>query len=99
MEMASTKGEQRGQVLSERNCQARGAFLVSAAKSEQDVYFLEVRARRDGVCRLMNPWPGREIEAREAGSPAAVTVQFDSSIGARLTFEAAAGRTYRFQPR
>jgi hypothetical protein len=88
-----------GTAVAFRNFQARGAFLVSAAKNEQDVYFLEVRARRDGVCRLMNPWPGREIVVREEGRPAPVKVQCDHSNGACLTFEAVAGRTYRLQPR
>jgi len=80
-----------------RNFQARGAFLVSAAKNAHEVYFLEVRARRDGVCRIMNPWPGRAIVVREAGKTETVASMVDQSNGECLEFAAVAGKTYSIQ--
>jgi len=41
-----------------RNFQARGGFLVSAGNNATGVYYVEVEARRDLDCQLMNPWPG-----------------------------------------
>ncbi len=81
------------------NFQARGGFLVSAARNAQGVYFLEVRPRRDHVCRIMNPWPGREVVVRETRSSDPVAVRADSTNGECLVFAAVAGHTYRFRPR
>lgn len=82
-----------------RNFQARGAFLVSAAKNAEAVYFLEVQARRDGVCRIMNPWPGKSIVVRETGKTDPLPVQIDKSSGECLEFAAVAGRTYSIEER
>jgi hypothetical protein len=77
-----------------RNFQARGAFLVSAARNASEVYFLEVQPRRDGVCRIMNPWPGRTVVVREAGKGEPVPVKVDTSNGECLEFAAVGGKTY-----
>jgi hypothetical protein len=80
-----------------RNFQARGAFLVSAARNAEEVYFLEVQARRDGVCRIMNPWPGRAVVVREAGKTEPVAVRMDKSNGECLEFPAVAGQKYSIE--
>ena len=36
---------------------ARGAFLVSSARRQGAVQFVEVQAETDGVMMLVNPWP------------------------------------------
>jgi hypothetical protein len=86
-----------GTAVAFRNFQARGGFLVSAAKNTQDVYFLEVQARRDGVCRIRNPWPGRPVVFRETGQP--VTLLPDTCHGESLAFAAVEGRTYTLEAR
>jgi hypothetical protein len=77
-----------------RNFQARGGFLVSAARDAQGVYFLQVQPRRDAMCRVMNPWPGKAVVVRQAGSSQPVAVNIDNSNGECLEFAAAAGKTY-----
>lgn len=77
-----------------RNFQARGAFVVSAAKNANEVYFLEVQARRNGVCRIMNPWPGRAVVVRESGKTGPATFKVDHSNGECLEIAAIAGKTY-----
>jgi hypothetical protein len=86
-----------GTAVAFRNFQARGAFLVSAARSAEEVYFLEVQARRDGVCRIMNPWPGRQVVVREIGKSRPVTARVDKSNGECLEFPAIAGMQYSIE--
>jgi hypothetical protein len=81
-----------------RNFQARGGFLVSAANNAQGVYFLEVLARRDNTCRILNPWPGKSVVVREAGKTEPVAIQMDKSNGECLEFSAVAGRKYSIRP-
>jgi hypothetical protein len=50
-----------------RNFQARGGFLVSACKDARRVYHVEIQARRDLLCQLMNPWPGQPVVVHEGG--------------------------------
>jgi hypothetical protein len=80
-----------------RKFQARGGFLVSAAKNAKEVYFLEVEARRDATCRIMNPWPGQAVVVREAGKTQPVAVKVDKSNGECLEFPAVAGKKYSIQ--
>jgi hypothetical protein len=77
-----------------RNFQARGGFLVSAARNAEEVYFLEVQPRRNNVCRIMNPWPGRPVVVREAGKNEPVAAEVDKSNGECLVFPAVAGKKY-----
>jgi hypothetical protein len=83
--------------LAFHNFQARGAFLVSAARDARGVYFLEVQPRRDGVCRIMNPWPGKQVVVRDAGQASPVAVRIDRSNGECLIFTALAGHRYSIQ--
>jgi hypothetical protein len=80
------------------NFQARGGFLVSAAKNAKEIYFLEIQPRRDNICRIMNPWPGRQVAIYESGKREPVQFDTDMSNGECLVFTAAAGRKYSFQP-
>ncbi|HET7085605.1 MAG TPA: hypothetical protein VFI23_12590 [Rhizomicrobium sp.] len=77
-----------------RNFQARGGFLVSAARNAAGVYHVEIAARRSLPCRLMNPWPGEPVRVRDAGRAAAVAVETTKDNGKCLTFAARAGRRY-----
>lgn len=74
-----------------KDFQARGGFLVTAERRGGVVTHAQIQARRDGPCRLMNPWPGRELHVREwpANRPVPVTRE-----GARHVFPAVAGRVY-----
>jgi hypothetical protein len=81
-----------------RDFQARGGFLVSAARDAREVYFLQVQPRRDATCRIMNPWPGRRVAVREVGSGEPVAVAMDASNGECLMFAAAAGKKYSIEP-
>ena len=77
-----------------RNFQARGGFLVSACKNAAGVYHVEIQARRDIPCRLMNPWPGKPAMVHEVGKPEPVPFQLDKSNGECLVFSALAGHSY-----
>jgi hypothetical protein len=77
-----------------RNFQARGGFLVSACKDADGVYYVEIEARRDIPCQLMNPWPGKQVAVREAGETQSVPVQFDTSNGECIIFSARSGHKY-----
>ncbi len=81
------------------NFQARGGFLVSAAKNTQEVYFLEVQPQRDNICRIMNPWPGRQVVVHEDGKTDPIAVQIDDSNGECLVFSTIAGKKYSISVR
>lgn len=77
-----------------RNFQARGGFLVSACKNGDGVYHVEIEARRDLPCRLMNPWPGKQVMVREVGNAEPIHVQLDTGNGECLIFPTRSGRKY-----
>jgi len=85
---------QADEVIAFRNFQARGAFLVSAAKNAEKVYFLEVVARRDNPCQIMNPWTGRSVIVIESVSKKPVKTSIDKSNGECIVFHAKAGKKY-----
>jgi Glycosyl hydrolase family 95 catalytic domain len=76
------------------NFQARGGFLVSACKNANGVYHVEIEARRDHQCQLMNPWPGKPVGIHEAGESEPVPFHLDTSNGECVVFSAIAGRKY-----
>jgi hypothetical protein len=80
------------------NFQARGGFLVSACKNADGVYYVEIEARRDIQCRLMNPWPGKPVVVHEAGKTEPVPFQLDQSNGECLIFSALTGHRYTVSP-
>ncbi|MDB6066799.1 MAG: hypothetical protein JWR26_3007 [Pedosphaera sp.] len=77
-----------------RHFQARGGFLVSACRNAGGIYHVEIRARRDNQCRLMNPWPGKQIILREVGTSEPVPFHMDRNNGECIEFSARAGREY-----
>jgi hypothetical protein len=80
-----------------RNFQARGGFLVSAAKNSEGVYHLEIEARRDLPCRVMNPWPGRSVRVTETHGER-VESRVESSNGECIIFASKAGHHYLLSP-
>jgi hypothetical protein len=82
-----------------RNFQARGGFLVSAAKNAEGVYFVEIQSRRDLPCRLMNPWPGKRPVVHEVGKTENLPAELDTGNGECLVFATIAGHQYRVEPR
>ena len=86
-----------GAVVAFRRFQARGGFLVSAARNEQGVYFVEIESRRDLKCSVMNPWPGKRVIIRERGKQAPIQFRLDQTNGECLVFAASAGRSYDIQ--
>jgi hypothetical protein len=74
--------------------QARDGFLVSAARKADGVYYLEVQARRDLPCQLMNPWPGKTVVVHQLGKTEPVAVRVDKSNGECLVFATVAGQKY-----
>ena len=85
--------------LAFHNFQARGGFLVSAARNAGGVYYLEIQARRDVSCKLMNPWPGKSVMLHETGKTEPVPVQIDRSNGECLIFAAVANHKYQVEPK
>jgi hypothetical protein len=84
--------------VSFRNFQARGGFLVSACRNAGGVYFVEVQARRDNLCQLMNPWPGRQVVLHEVGKAEPLPFQLDKSNNECLVFSALTGQSYSVEP-
>ena len=77
--------------------QAWGWFLVSAAKNTQEVYFLEFQPQSDNICRIMNPWLGRQDTVHQTGKKKPEPVQVDNSNGECLMFSATAGKKYSIE--
>jgi hypothetical protein len=75
-----------------RRFRARGAFVVSACRDESGVTFVEIEARRNLPCHLMNPWPGQPVEVREGAS--VVSHVIDGARGECLVFPATRGNRY-----
>jgi hypothetical protein len=84
-------------VVAFRRFQARGGFLVSAARNEQGVYFVEIEARPGLECSIMNPWPGKRVVIREAAGRTSVPFRLDQTNGECLVFAASAGRSYHIE--
>jgi hypothetical protein len=80
--------------LAFHNFQARGGFLVSACKDSLGVYYVEIQPRRDNQCRLMNPWPGKQVIVHEEGKSKSLPVEIDKSNGECLIFSAIANHRY-----
>jgi hypothetical protein len=76
------------------NFQARGGFLVSAARNAEGVYYVEIQPRRDNRCFLMNPWPASAVVVHEIGKADPIPIELDRQNGECLIFAAVAGRQY-----
>ncbi|MDR3167874.1 MAG: hypothetical protein LBT93_08015 [Treponema sp.] len=75
-----------------RGCLARGGLEVSAAKDKDGVLGAVFKARRNTVCRVMNPWPGKAAEITGPSGP--VALRMDTSNGECIEFETRAGEEY-----
>ena len=76
-----------------RDMQARGGFLVSAELRGGQVAYASIKARRTDECRVMNPWPGKELRVYELPSKKQIQATKDKD-GERYRFSAVAGREY-----
>ncbi|HEX3857809.1 MAG TPA: hypothetical protein VHY30_11005 [Verrucomicrobiae bacterium] len=81
-----------------RNFQSRGGFLVSACKNADGVYHVEIQARRDGQCQLMNPWPGKPVIIRETEKNEPVSFEMDKTGSECMVFSTLAGSRYSVAP-
>jgi hypothetical protein len=85
-------------VVAFHHFQARGGFLVSAARNAGGVYFLEIQPRRDNQCRLMNPWPGKSVVVHDTGKTDPVPAEIDRGKGECIVFASIANHQYRIEP-
>jgi hypothetical protein len=86
-------------VVAFHNFQARGGFLVSAAKNADRVYYLEIEARRSVPCKVMNPWPGKPVVIREISKTEPIPFVLDKSNGECLVFATIANHKYVVEPK
>lgn len=84
-------------IVAFRNFQARGGFLVSACFDGKEASYVEITARRNVPCLLMNPWKGRQVQVIEAASGKEVASAVDNSNGECLVFSPKTGKTYLVQ--
>ncbi len=79
-----------------RNFLARGGFEISAAKNENGIQAVTVKARRSIPFQLMNPWVGKKPVVTDVTTGRKVTYTMDTSNGECMVFDAQAGHTYSF---
>ena len=75
---------------------ARGGFEVSAARDENGVKAVLVKARRSVPLQLMNPWKGKRPAVTDLTTGKTVSYKMDKSNGECIVFDAEAGHTYSF---
>jgi hypothetical protein len=75
---------------------ARGGFEVSAAKDEEGVQAVTVKARRNIPLQLMNPWKGRRPVVTDLTTGKAIRYTMDTGNNECIVFPAEAGHTYSF---
>ncbi|EMS69177.1 glycosyl hydrolase family 95 catalytic domain-containing protein [Ruminiclostridium cellobioparum] len=73
---------------------ARGGFEVSAARNEEGVQAVMIKARRSIPCRLMNPWTGSNVAAEDVDTGILADVTMDLSNGECIIFNAVQGHVY-----
>ncbi len=68
---------------------ARGAFLISASKQNDEVEFVEILSQKGGQCLLQNPWPDTEVtvyrNGKAAESVTGKSLALSTTPGERLT--------------
>jgi hypothetical protein len=72
---------------------ARGAFLISASKRNDDVEFVEILSQKGGQCILQNPWPDTEATVYRKGNAA------EGLSGKLLTVSTTAGERVALVPK
>lgn len=75
-----------------KDFQARGGFLVTSELKSGMVTYARIRARRDGDCKVMNPWPGKNMIVSELPGRNPVLFKKD---GERYSFSTKTGREYK----
>lgn len=81
-----------------RDLQARGGFEVSAERVNGEVTFVQIHSRRNVECRLVNPWPAREIVVRKLSDGHTVLHDTDKEHGMYIRFAAQQGAVYAVSP-
>jgi hypothetical protein len=79
-----------------RNFLARGGFEVSAARNENGVQAVTVKARRSIPLQLMNPWTGKNPVVTDLTTGKTVAYTMDKSNGECIVFHSQAGHLYSF---
>ena len=78
---------------------AAGAFLVSAEKKNAVVQPITIASEKGRPCRMLNPWPGLTLTAKDAtGQTVEVAVEQRPS-GQICTFKTEPGHTYLVAPK
>ena len=78
-----------------KRLRARGAFLVSSEFRNGTVQFAEIHSEKGKVCRIRNPWEGKQVRILEVSAgDAEVPFETDNDI---LEFSTDSGGTYRLQ--
>ncbi|MFH1740178.1 MAG: hypothetical protein ABIH23_14310, partial [bacterium] len=77
-----------------RDMQTRGGSEVSSECVNGKTTFVQLRARRDIRCRLMNPWPGEPVVVLEESTKESIPHEMDNSNGECVTFSAEQGHLY-----
>lgn len=80
-----------------RGFQAKGGFLVDAQRVSGVVSGLSISSRRNGVCRVVNPWPG--LPARVCDHHGnSIEVMDDDYPKPGFSWQAAKGLRYLIEP-
>lgn len=70
-----------------------GAFLVSSERGAGEVVVVEIESERGRPLRMMNPWPGKEVEVERSGGgrerKSGELVELGTVAGERLVMRAA----------
>ncbi len=74
-----------------RDLRAVGAMLVSASWDGRQVGRVSILSEKGAVCRLVNPWPGAQVQVMLARDRSAVETKL---AGGRIEFPTAAGERY-----
>lgn len=77
-----------------RDFLARGGFHVSAARDEQGVQAVVIKAVREIPCQLMNPWKGSAVAVTDLESGERVESRMDTGNGECIVFDAKKGHRY-----
>ncbi len=81
-----------------RQFQARGGFLVSAARTASGVYYASITSRLSLPCRFVNPWSTSSVTVKDVISGQRASVApLNHPVGG-FEFASEAGHTYLLSP-
>ncbi|UVI27354.1 glycosyl hydrolase family 95 catalytic domain-containing protein [Paenibacillus spongiae] len=72
---------------------AVGAFLVSSELSDGNLLYVNINSEKGRTCRIINPWPNREVSVLEADGHQQKEMDWQMS-GDIITFHTEAGKCY-----